>query len=375
MYTRKYYNPNNFNAVHASVAYLAFWGMWLAVSLIISALAYAAGNFDFWLLNCFSTILLSAGLFLLTLLFSLSARVHPLNGGGFLIRKGCGTEILMTFVLVFGFASLLIPLSESFSVAGTYISEAVSGPIQPGGGSGLEIDMDGSVGWMLLYTFIFVPLLPAIFEELLFRGVILRGFLQFGKVPAVVLSSLMFAMAHGSYQQFIYQFLLALVIGFLVLETKNLFVGMVAHFANNFFASWGMLPTAMAMSWDGDGLPVYAAIVSLMQFLIGAVCVVAAVVYFGKRLLHMQKNPERSCGDVRAAFVVGDMVSGSLLEEKPWYDCGALTPKGMERRQFLRGDAARGRLNGKAGNVASFILIGVGLLIAVIVFITSFLAV
>lgn len=40
MYTRKYYNPNNFNAVHASVAYLAFWGMWLAVSLIISAVAY-----------------------------------------------------------------------------------------------------------------------------------------------------------------------------------------------------------------------------------------------------------------------------------------------------------------------------------------------
>lgn len=373
MYTRKYYNPNNFNAVHASVAYLVFWGISLAGSFVLALLASFVHEVDIGLFSCFSTLLLSAGMFALTMILCRVTRVHPLNGGGFLIRKGCGTEILMTFVLVFGFASLLIPLSQAFASAGAYISESVSAPIQPGG---IEITFtDDAVGWMLLYTFIFVPLLPAIFEELLFRGVILRGLLQFGKVPAVVLSSLMFALAHGSYQQFIYQFLLALVIGFLALETKNLFVGMVAHFANNFFASWGMLPSSLAMYWDGSGLPVHTAIVSLMQFLIGAVCLVAGVVYFGKRLLHMQKNPERSQGDLRAAFVVSDMVSGSLLEEKPWYDCGALPPKDAERRQFLLQDSVRGRMNGKAGNVASFILIGVGLLIAVVVFIISFLSV
>ena len=371
MYERKYYNPNSFNALHASLAYLAYWGLWLFISLILAVALRSSGSVDIGLFSCLSTILLSAGLFLVTMIFSLSARVHPLNGGGFLVRKGCGTEILMTFVLVFGLASLLMPLSESFAIAGEFISEAVS-PIQPGNG-GIEITEDG-VGWMLLYIFIFVPILPAIFEVFLFRGVILRGFLQNGIVPAVVLSSLMFALAHGSYQQFIYQFLLALIIGFLVVETRNLLVGMVAHFAINFFAGWGMIPTALAMSWDGDGFPVYTAIVSLMQFLIGAVCVVAAVVYFGKRLLHMQKNPERSRGDVRAAFVVSDMVSGSLLEERPWYDCGALTPKGAERRQFLLRDSVRGRLNGNSGNGSSFILIGVGLLIAVAVFVFSFIA-
>lgn len=82
----------------------------------------------------------------------------------------------------------------------------------------------------------------------MFRGVILKGFMQFGKMPAVILSALLFALAHGSYQQFIYQFLVGLVIGALVVETKNIVVGMVAHFANNFILLRGAYSFTVSLS-------------------------------------------------------------------------------------------------------------------------------
>lgn len=141
--------------------------------------------------------------------------------------------------------------------------------------------------------------------------------MQFGKMPAVILSALLFALAHGSYQQFIYQFLVGLVIGALVVETKNIVVGMVAHFANNFFASWSVLVYGFALGRNGE--EIYVSIISIMTFLLGTVCLIAGLVYFVKRMFHSQKYPERARGDIAATFVVHDMVSGTLLEERPWY--------------------------------------------------------
>lgn len=370
MSAKKYYNPNNFNAVHAGAAYLSYWGMMIVVSVLVAAVTGGGEDMDEGAYLTLNILFTSVGLLAVTGIFCAIARVRPLNGGGFLVRKGCGMECLMAFVTAFGMAALLFPVANSFGTAGDYIGEALSSQ----GGSSVPVVNEVS-GLLLLYMFVLTPVLPAIFEELLFRGVIMRGFLQFGRVPAVVLSALMFALAHGSYQQFIYQFLLALVIGFLVLETKNLFIGMVVHFANNLFSSVGQFPQALVLSSEGlsaDAMLVYLSIVQIMYCLIGAVCVIAAAVYFGKRMLHMQRVPERARGDIRAAFVVNDMVSGTLTEEVPWYDCGTLTPAGAERKSYLSGARSRGKLNAKSGFVASAVLIGLGLLVGLGMFVFSF---
>ena len=46
---------------------------------------------------------------------ALAAKVNRVNGGGFLSRKGCGVEMLMAAVLIFGMAILFSPLAESFA--------------------------------------------------------------------------------------------------------------------------------------------------------------------------------------------------------------------------------------------------------------------
>jgi len=78
-------------------------------------------------------------------------------------------------------------------------------------------------------------ILPAIIEELLFRGLILKGLMPMGKVVAVVASALLFSLFHLNPEQTVYQFILGIVFAFVVIQTGNLLYGMILHFLNNFF--------------------------------------------------------------------------------------------------------------------------------------------
>ena len=80
-----------------------------------------------------------------------------------------------------------------------------------------------------------VALLPAIAEELIFRGVILQGLRRNGSdLIAIVLSALMFAGMHCSLQQFVYPIIIGLVFGWIVVRTGSLMLTIFAHFLNNF---------------------------------------------------------------------------------------------------------------------------------------------
>lgn len=355
------YNPNSFNALHAGVAFLAFWTMNLGLSFLFAAFEKNGVRIeDEYAEMCLQLILMAAGLALIVLIMSLAARSNAINGGGFLVRKGCGTEILMAFVLIFGLCSLLMPLAQSFAENCDFIRFRGNIPnVDPQA----QVDAE-DVSYYPLLLIVLMPVLPAIFEELLFRGVILKGLLQFGKVPAVVLSALMFALAHGSYEQFIYQFIVGIVVGFLFVETKNIFVSMAAHFANNFFASW-VLGINLLAAGEGANSAIYQAVVQVMFYLLGAVCIVAAFLYFGKRMLHMRSFPENARGDVAASFVVNDMVSGTLVERKAWYACGALLQKNAEPKFFVNKKGGRNSLNRKSGFLPAAIVLGIGLAIAV----------
>lgn len=90
-----------------------------------------------------------------------------------------------------------------------------------------------NVGWLILNIFLFA-ILPGIFEELVFRGIVLQGFRKnFSDAIAVVLSALFFALMHGSLQQLIYPFLLGLIFGWLALRTGSIVTTMIVHILNN----------------------------------------------------------------------------------------------------------------------------------------------
>jgi hypothetical protein len=91
-----------------------------------------------------------------------------------------------------------------------------------------------SFGGLALNLFV-VALMPAIGEELVFRGVIqrhLQGWTKSGHV-AVWITAILFSAVHLEFFGFLPRFVLGLMLGYLYLYTRNLWVPIFAHFVNN----------------------------------------------------------------------------------------------------------------------------------------------
>src|SRR4029079_18574113 len=82
--------------------------------------------------------------------------------------------------------------------------------------------------------YVMMALLPAICEELAFRGFVLSGLRHLGsKRWAIGLSAIFFGMAHGIIQQSLSATALGLVIGYVAVQTGSLIPGMLFHLTYN----------------------------------------------------------------------------------------------------------------------------------------------
>lgn len=89
-------------------------------------------------------------------------------------------------------------------------------------------------GSFVLAVFV-LAVVPAICEEIIFRGIIFNGLRKrFKTIHAIVLSALLFALFHASLQQFVYPFILGMVMAWVVARTGSLIASILVHFVNNF---------------------------------------------------------------------------------------------------------------------------------------------
>lgn len=84
--------------------------------------------------------------------------------------------------------------------------------------------------------FISVCIVAPIFEELLFRGLILSTLKRFGNMFAIIITSLLFGLAHGNLPQSIPVFFFSLVLCYVVLRTNSLIPSITIHMLNNFIS-------------------------------------------------------------------------------------------------------------------------------------------
>ena len=81
-----------------------------------------------------------------------------------------------------------------------------------------------------------IALVPAVAEELVFRGVIQRNLVRwFSPQVGVWLGAALFSAIHFQFFGFVPRFVLGLVLGYLYLWSGNIVVSMVAHFTQNAF--------------------------------------------------------------------------------------------------------------------------------------------
>ena len=94
-----------------------------------------------------------------------------------------------------------------------------------------------SMGDLLINLFL-IALIPAIGEELLFRGVLQQLFAKWtGKIHlAIFISAFLFSAIHMQFFGFLPRFVLGLILGYMFCWSKNLWLPILAHFTNNALA-------------------------------------------------------------------------------------------------------------------------------------------
>lgn len=113
-----------------------------------------------------------------------------------------------------------------------------------------------------------MAVLPALLEELVYRGYILRTLRSYGNMFAVVISSLLFSLMHGNLRQIPFAFIVGMVLGLLYVMTDNIWLSVTVHFANNAISVW-MEYLGFSLSEDAVGY-FYALIIYGLVF-VGAI--------------------------------------------------------------------------------------------------------
>lgn len=94
----------------------------------------------------------------------------------------------------------------------------------------------------LLY-FIFIAIIPALFEELFLRGYVLSLFRQDGNAFAVLFSAAVFTVMHNQVQSYLSVFFAGVLLGCIYVATGSLLPCIALHFANNAISFFGLYTT------------------------------------------------------------------------------------------------------------------------------------
>lgn len=86
---------------------------------------------------------------------------------------------------------------------------------------------------VLVLRFVYIAVLPAIFEELMTRGIILGELLPYGKGFAIITSGLLFGLMHMNPVQLPFAFIAGTAMAYAVVYCGTLRVSIVVHFVNN----------------------------------------------------------------------------------------------------------------------------------------------
>ncbi len=133
--------------------------------------------------------------------------------------------------------------------------------------SGIEIPSTDGVGF--LGVFVTVAILPALFEELFFRGVFLRETKEFSFWARVLLCGGLFALYHQNPAQTLYQFVCGAAFALVAIRAGSFLPTVLSHLINN-----GLIVVLYAQGIADYPKPVYAVMLAL-----SGLCLVGTLTY------------------------------------------------------------------------------------------------
>jgi len=213
---------------------LIIMGLMILVGSVVSVLATVAISFIFPSFEPYSQLLIYPLLFLPPAIYIYSKIVNqkdmayvlganekpvvPLNNPRF-GRLGGLLSFIIIFFLIFAFNIVTEPLSSWMGVP-EFIKDVMQ-----------------NMKENPLTAFISVAIFAPLFEEVLCRGIILRGLLHYySPWKAILWSAAMFAVMHLNPWQAIPAFLIGTLMGWIYYKTRSLWATIFIHFLNNSFS-------------------------------------------------------------------------------------------------------------------------------------------
>ena len=158
--------------------------------------------------------------------------------------------------------------------------DAAAHPAAPGAAAGnlspgsvdLVANLATAAGPGVEMVVAFAVLAP-VFEELVFRKVMVDRVLPYGEWPAILFSGITFGLFHGNLTQFFYAALLGMVLAYVYIRTGNILYSIGLHACVNFLG--GVLPMLF------PAITGFISIVALVGFVLFFVL---------KKHIHVEKN-------------------------------------------------------------------------------------
>ena len=224
--------------------------------------------------------------------------------GWLLMRKSEGSQTLATVAPVktgvfFGYLAVGMGVFAfgnfvSFFVVG--VASTVGLTPEP------TVESMNGEGLNLLLNLFSLAVLPAVLEELLFRGVVVGLLRPLGDRVALVISALTFALCHATLTQIPFAFMLSLMFGYIYIRTGNILLVMLLHFCNN---AMSVMVSFARFHWTVEGY------LGLQYLLFGGMTVLGAIA--AAMLAYRRKDRLSPLGDKRGGLLFAEACPRVLL--------------------------------------------------------------
>ncbi|WMJ24152.1 CPBP family intramembrane glutamic endopeptidase [Paludicola sp. MB14-C6] len=161
-----------------------------------------------------------------------------------------------------------------------------------------SLPKDQPIWAVLMLTYVCV--VGPIFEEIIFRGFLLKSLQKYGSMFAIILTSILFSLFHGNLVQFIPPFLMGIVLGILTVKANTIIPAIVAHIINN--------SISMLLGYLFPEGSKYSGFVDYIYIVVGVLIIVVATILYWKKFKEISKGDEtymKTGAKIGTAFTSG----------------------------------------------------------------------
>ncbi len=189
--------------------------------------------------------------FLVTLVFSVVGKIGGTTHTFVLLFAAQFAQLLIIFLLLkkknaglkplnlkkfdYKYIFLIIGLSYGMIFCLGYLNELFISLIESAGGSYNNVTVPHYGAFQIVLSYIVLAVLPPIFEECIFRGVMLSGLSGMKMAYKVLLIGGLFALYHQNPAQTVYPFITGCVFALITVKSGSTLPAIIMHLINNMF--------------------------------------------------------------------------------------------------------------------------------------------